>query len=116
MKKVNVRFAFIILIVLFIVVGFAEIALGPVSISVSKILLECWRYMHGIHDTNSIVIGAIRFPRLLVAGLVGAGLASSGAVLQAIFRNPMADPAIIGVSSGGSLGAVIMISLGIASF
>jgi len=54
------------------------------------------------------------WPRLFVATLVGAGLASTGAVLQAIFRNSMADPAIIGVSSGGALGAVLTVQFGLA--
>ena len=55
----------------------------------------------------------IRAPRTVVALLVGAGLATSGAILQGLFSNPLADPGIIGVSSGATVGAVVAISLGL---
>lgn len=61
------------------------------------------------------IIFFVRFPSVLVAALVGAGLAVSGAVMQGMFRNPMADPGILGVSSGAGLGAVIAIALGLTS-
>ena len=51
------------------------------------------------------IVGGIRLPRVLAAFFVGAGLAVSGAAMQALFRNPMADPYILGTSSGGALGA-----------
>lgn len=54
----------------------------------------------------------IRLPRALLAALVGASLALSGAALQGLFRNPLADPGLIGVSSGAALGAIFMIVLG----
>jgi iron complex transport system permease protein len=54
----------------------------------------------------------IRLPRVLLAALVGASLALSGAALQGLFRNPLADPGLIGVSSGAALGAIFMIVLG----
>ncbi len=52
-------------------------------------------------------LGSARLPRVLLAALVGAGLAVVGAVLQSITRNPLADPHLLGVSSGGALGAII---------
>lgn len=57
----------------------------------------------------------IRMPRILVGLMVGASLALAGAVMQGIFSNPLADPGIMGVSAGASLGAVIAISLGLTS-
>lgn len=57
----------------------------------------------------------LRLPRVILAGLVGGALALAGAVLQGLFRNPMADPGIIGVSSGGALGAVIAVMSGLAA-
>ena len=57
----------------------------------------------------------IRLPRTIVGLLVGAGLGISGAVLQGIFSNPLADPGIIGVSSGASVGAVLAIGIGISA-
>lgn len=59
-----------------------------------------------------MILTEIRIPRLLLALLVGAGLAMCGAVMQGLFRNPMADPGLLGVSSGAALGAVVCIVLG----
>ncbi len=62
------------------------------------------------------VLWAIRLPRVALAALVGAALALSGATLQGVFRNPLADPGLIGVSSGAALGAVATILVGLAPF
>ncbi len=61
---------------------------------------------------QALVLTGIRLPRVLMGVLVGAGLAVSGAYLQGLFRNPLADPGLIGVSSGAALGAASMIVLG----
>lgn len=61
---------------------------------------------------DKVVLWEIRAPRVLMGVLVGAALAVSGAVLQGLFRNPLADPGIVGVSAGASLGAVVAIVLG----
>ncbi|WP_216361483.1 FecCD family ABC transporter permease [Candidatus Chloroploca asiatica] len=58
------------------------------------------------------IIWELRFPRVLLGGLVGAGLAVIGATMQALVRNPLADPYLLGVSSGASLGAVAVILFG----
>lgn len=62
---------------------------------------------------DGIVIWSIRLPRVVLAALVGGALGISGASLQGMFRNPLADPGFIGVSSGASLAAVSVISLGV---
>jgi len=64
----------------------------------------------GIRDR--LIIYDIRLPRVILGILVGAALAVSGAVMQGLFRNPLADPGLIGVSAGSSLGAVAVIVLG----
>jgi len=61
------------------------------------------------------VFWEVRIPRVLLAGLVGAALACAGTAMQAVFRNPMADPFIVGVSTGASLGAVAASLMGITS-
>ncbi|MEM6987763.1 MAG: iron ABC transporter permease, partial [Pseudomonadota bacterium] len=61
---------------------------------------------------HNIVIHHLRLPRALLAMAVGASLAACGAALQGLFRNPLADPALVGVSAGAALGAVSMIVLG----
>lgn len=62
------------------------------------------------------IVVHVRAPRLIVAALVGAGLASAGTAMQGLFRNPMADPGIIGVSAGGALGGVLAIAAGLYGF
>lgn len=61
------------------------------------------------------IIRQLRLPRVLLGFLVGGGLAVSGAVLQALVRNPLADPFVLGISGGATLGAVAAISLGLQS-
>ncbi|UXN66986.1 iron ABC transporter permease (plasmid) [Phyllobacterium sp. A18/5-2] len=61
---------------------------------------------------DRIIIYDIRLPRVILGALIGASLAVSGAVMQGLFRNPLADPGIVGVSAGAGLGAVSMIVLG----
>ncbi len=61
---------------------------------------------------DRIIIFDIRLPRAILGFLIGASLAVSGTVMQGLFRNPLADPGLVGVSSGASLGAVAMIVLG----
>lgn len=62
------------------------------------------------------VVWAIRIPRTLLGAVIGAGLAVSGAAMQGVFRNPLADPGLIGVSSGAALGAVTAIVLDVTVF
>ncbi|MBA3448106.1 MAG: iron ABC transporter permease [Pseudaminobacter sp.] len=61
---------------------------------------------------DRIIIHDIRLPRSILAALIGAALAVSGAVMQGLFRNPLADPGLVGVSAGAALGAVSVIVLG----
>lgn len=67
-----------------------------------------WTY----DDGQANVLLAVRLPRVCLGILIGGGLAASGAAMQGLFRNPLADPGLIGVSSGAALGAVSMIVLG----
>jgi iron complex transport system permease protein len=66
-------------------------------------------------DGQEPIIFLVRFPRVLVAALAGTALAASGAVMQGMFRNPMADPGLLGISSGAGLGAVLAIKLGLTA-
>jgi iron complex transport system permease protein len=65
-----------------------------------------------LDDTTAAVLYAIRAPRVLAAFAVGAALAASGAAMQSLFRNPLGDPGLVGVSSGAALAAVSVIVLG----
>ncbi len=91
-------------------------SVGPLDISLAhslSALLEAVGLVDSsATDTEQVVIERIRLPRIVLAMAVGAALGTAGATMQALFRNPLADPGIIGVSSGGALGAVIAISIG----
>ena len=63
----------------------------------------------GVPASTEVILLQLRLPRVVLAAVVGAALAASGAVFQGLFRNPLADPAIIGVSSGAALGAIAVI-------
>ncbi|GAB3884529.1 FecCD family ABC transporter permease [Spirosoma agri] len=69
-----------------------------------------------VDGSKEAILLAIRLPRVCLAVLIGAGLAISGAAIQGLFRNPLADPGLIGISSGASLAAVMMIVLEAAFF
>ena len=81
-----------------------------------KVLLSLLPFIQFDYDPMyETILVQIRFARVIVAGLIGAALAVSGVVMQSVFRNPMADPGIIGVSSGGAFGGVIAIYFGFAA-
>lgn len=87
----------------------ASLLAGPVETSVK----DLWNFLFHHDATFTTIFRDLRLVRALLAFLVGASLALSGAILQGYFENPMADPFIVGVSSGASLGAVLCITLGI---
>lgn len=66
-----------------------------------------------VSDEHRTILLSIRLPRILLAIIAGGGLSIAGAVFQALLRNPLAEPYILGVSSGGTVGAVLAIGLGI---
>ena len=71
-----------------------------------------WATVHELSPRDSIVLYEIRLPRTVMGALVGAALAVSGAVMQGLFRNPLADPGLVGVSAGAGFGAIVAIVLG----
>lgn len=103
-------------------VAFGSLFCGQIPLSVDSVLAVL-RDKTGIFGTSSLlaspeeeaVIWYIRMPRTITAILVGAALATSGAVMQGVFGNPLAEPGIIGVSSGAATGAVLAIALGVVS-
>ena len=68
-----------------------------------------------VDPTTETIVWEMRVPRVLLAAMVGGGLAVVGAVLQAVFRNPIADSSLLGVSAGAALGAVLAVKLGLAT-
>lgn len=72
-----------------------------------KLLPDQWIAGTAVSEADTVIVWLIRVPRVLVAACVGGGLAAAGAVMQALFRNPLAEPGLIGTGSGAVLGAVI---------
>jgi iron complex transport system permease protein len=96
--------------VLFVVVVLA-LKLGAVPISVTDLVLSLGRLAIGRSDQlpseYRLIVFDLRLPRILLGILVGAGLSVAGASFQALLRNPLADPYVLGVSSGAALGAIL---------
>ena len=77
-----------------------------------KLLPAGWVNPGGITKADTVIVWLIRIPRVVVAGFVGMGLAVAGAVMQGLFRNPLAEPSLVGTGSGAILGAVISFAAG----
>lgn len=93
------------------------VALGSVSIPLPRTAEILWGALMGqafSGDTQAVIILTVRLPRVLSVFLVGASLALCGAAMQGLLRNPLADGATLGVSSGASLGAMLAILLGLS--
>ncbi len=109
----------LVLLAALILVGIVAIGIGTVSIPplrVVGLLLDAFHAPWAGRDADPelVILMAIRVPRVLVAGLVGAALAVAGAQMQGLFQNPMASPDVIGTSTGAALGAVLAFVFGLA--
>lgn len=94
------------------VIALGAIAGGAVTIAPAQILQIMLAGIDGIHDAHGVIVWNVRLPRVVLSLTTGAGLACAGMLMQALFRNPLADPTLIGVSAGAALGAVAVIVLG----
>ena len=108
-----------VMTVLVLAAALASLSLGPVNIPVSHILSIVLSFagldVGSFGRTEQLVIEQIRLPRIVVGAAVGMALGVAGATMQGLFRNPMADPGIIGVSAGAAVGAVAAIASGLSS-
>ncbi len=108
--------AWVVGVLLIVLFGAASIAtmIGAAGIPLQRLMPALGL---GVGDPQTLardqlVLWSIRFPRIALAAMVGALLAAAGAIMQGVFRNPLADPALVGVSSGAALAAAITIVLG----
>ncbi len=111
-KLLNVSF---ILLFILLVAVFVGLSIGSTGINFKWV----WQSITGRQGADSMmntIIWQVRFPRVLLAGLVGATLSLGGLVFQAILRNPLAEPYILGVSGGSAIGAIIGILAGFSRF
>ena len=99
----------------------AGLLVGPVSLPVGGTLSELVDRLplisldSGLDDRQAAIVWELRFPRVVLGALVGASLSVSGAAYQGVFRNPLADPYLLGVAAGAGLGATLVIVSGGAS-
>jgi len=99
-------------LLLLLVVAALAVARGPVQIPLDTVWRVLLAHTLGVHSGSwtagsEAIIWQIRLPRVVLAGLVGGTLACSGATYQGVFRNPLADPYLIGVAAGAGLGAAV---------
>ncbi|MBN2259100.1 MAG: iron ABC transporter permease [Clostridiales bacterium] len=107
--------AAIVIMLLLVTLGTAHIPI----VDILKIVGKKIPFINQVIDDSSIsnayrtIVLNLRFPRVIMAFIVGAGLSSSGLIFQGAFRNPMADPYVLGISSGAAFGATIVMILGL---
>jgi len=110
MKAMSKRLRLLIFLLILLAAGLLTSLLAG---SVKTNLQDLWNFIINHNKTYATIFFNLRLPRALLAFLVGASLSLSGAILQGYFQNPMADPFVVGVSSGASFGAVLAINLGL---
>jgi len=99
----------------------AGLVVGPASVSIGGTLAEIVDRLplisldSGLDERQAAIVWELRFPRVVLGALVGASLSVSGAAYQGVFRNPLADPYLLGVAAGAGLGATLVIVGGGAS-
>lgn len=101
----------IFLIVALVLSLAASLCLGPVNMSLSELWAALSR-ASAADPAHQVIVWELRLPRALLAALVGGALAVAGATFQVLFRNGLADPYVMGASSGAALGATLALSLG----
>lgn len=110
----STRLATLLLAILAVVV--VALVVGPGALDPWRAAAALGRGLFGPHDPRDVdlaLVWTLRLPRVLLVALVGAALASAGALTQGLFRNPLADPSVLGVSLGAALVAVIGLFLGL---
>ncbi len=121
MKKAGLKIGIIpVMLMVLLAVMIAGTAVGAVYVPFFDTFRIILKNLGFLPDATFVqgqepIIFLVRFPRVAVAALAGTALGTSGAVMQGMFRNPMADPGILGISSGAGLGAVLSIKLGLAA-
>jgi len=102
-------------------VSILSLLAGPASIGTTAVLKGILAAIHfpgvsnPLTDEERTILYSIRIPRVLLAGLVGAALSCAGVVFQALLRNPLADPYVLGISGGAAVGAISAIVIGLGS-
>ena len=96
-----------------LLVMLGSVLLGAIDLGAGRVLTEIWAELTGGRSPLSVaetaILWQLRVPRVLLGGLVGAALATSGAAYQGVFRNPLADPYLLGAAAGAGMAATIVV-------
>ncbi len=114
-RSARARLTLALLLLQLVVVALFSLTAGASDASALDVILHALTGGEGdavLSASDRVIVFDIRLPRVVLGILIGAALAVSGAVMQGLFRNPLADPAIVGVSAGASLGAIAVIVVG----
>ncbi|EGU55904.1 hemin ABC transporter permease [Vibrio nigripulchritudo ATCC 27043] len=111
LRKIPISALVMLFVALLVFTSASSIAVGPMNITIADSFKSLFPSAFTLPDHIKIVINEIRLPRTLMCIIIGAILALCGAVMQGLFRNPLAEPGIIGVSAGAMLGAAIAMVL-----
>ena len=114
MLQLNVSFPLLVIVLIIAILVSAVLSLnsGAADIPVLKGFADIWQ---GEQSLAATILGQIRLPRFCLAIVVGATLGMAGAAMQGLLRNPLADPGVLGVTSGAALGAVAVLYFGAAA-
>ena len=104
----NYKYNFIILIIILVILFFANVSLGSISIPFKTILHSFFAHAED-YTRQEYIIQNYRLPKAITTILVGSGLGISGLLMQTLFRNPLAGPFVLGITSGASLGVALLI-------
>jgi iron complex transport system permease protein len=111
-RNKNIYFVYLMIIIILLLLFFTALFIGSSYINPLKIV-QYLLFNKQLPKANLIILTEIRLPRILLAIMVGAGLALAGTVFQGVIANPMVDPYIVGISAGAGTGVMLALFLGI---
>jgi iron complex transport system permease protein len=107
-----------LLFLFFAAISLVSLGVGAIAIAPQDVLSALLGVLAGQEPSapDDLILFSVRLPRILFAGVVGASLSAGGVIFQALLRNPLADPFVLGISGGSALGAILAIVIGASAF
>jgi iron complex transport system permease protein len=119
MRPTAARFSYPVAVLFLGGAVLAGVLVGPVHLGVGNVVRAAFAHVFGLHSPLSgpddSILWELRLPRVILAALVGGTLAAAGAAYQGVFRNPLADPYLLGAAAGAGLGATLVVAYAPAS-